>query len=55
MTEADKGMLNTGLEPYPPDHFAEAIANSGETEFMVLSRGGMEEMFCGKAVRKAQR
>jgi hypothetical protein len=40
MREADKGMLNLGLEPYPPDQFAEAIANSGETEFMVFEQRG---------------
>jgi hypothetical protein len=40
MTEADKGMLNTGLEPFPPDQFADAIANSGETEFMVFEQRG---------------
>jgi ribonuclease HI len=40
MREADKGMLSLGLEPYPPDQFAEAIANSGETEFMVFEQRG---------------
>jgi hypothetical protein len=40
MREADKGMLNTGLEQYPPGQFAEAIANSGETEFMVFEQRG---------------
>jgi hypothetical protein len=40
MREADKGMLNLGLEPYPPDQFADAIANSGETEFMVFEQRG---------------
>jgi hypothetical protein len=43
MTEADKGMLTTGLEPYPPDFFAEAVANSGETEFMVFEQRGSGE------------
>jgi hypothetical protein len=43
MSEADKGMLTTGLEPYPPDNFAEAIANSGETEFMVFEQRGSGE------------
>jgi hypothetical protein len=40
MREADKGMLNLGLEPYPPDQFADAIVNSGETEFMVFEQRG---------------
>jgi hypothetical protein len=40
MREADKAMLGLGLEPYPPDHFSEAIANSGETEFMVFEQRG---------------
>jgi hypothetical protein len=40
MREADKGMLNLGLEPYPPGQFADAIADSGETEFMVFEQRG---------------
>jgi hypothetical protein len=40
MTEADKGMLNLGLEPYPWYQFAEAIENTGETEFMVFEQRG---------------
>jgi hypothetical protein len=40
MREADKGMLNLGLEPFPPDQFEEAIASSGETEFMVFEQRG---------------
>jgi hypothetical protein len=40
MTEADKGMLNLDLEPYPAEQFAEAIANSGETQFMLFEQRG---------------
>jgi hypothetical protein len=40
MREADKGMLNLGLEPFPPSQFAEAIERSGETEFMVFEQRG---------------
>jgi hypothetical protein len=40
MREADKGMLNLGLEPYPSGQFAEAIERSGETEFMVFEQRG---------------
>jgi hypothetical protein len=40
MKEADKGMLNLGLEPYPWEQFAEAIERSGETEFQVIEQRG---------------
>jgi hypothetical protein len=43
MKEADKGMLNLGLEPYPGEHFAEAIAHTGETQFMVFEQNGNGE------------
>jgi hypothetical protein len=40
MREADKGMLNLGLEPYPRDQFAEAVERLGETEFQVFEQRG---------------
>jgi hypothetical protein len=40
MTEADKGMLNFGLEPYPWNQFAEVIEMTGETEFMIFEQRG---------------
>jgi hypothetical protein len=40
MTEADKGMLSLGLEPYPWNQFAEVIEMTGETEFMVFEQRG---------------
>jgi hypothetical protein len=38
MKEADKGMLSLGLEPYPAEHFAEAMAHTGETQSMVFEQ-----------------
>jgi hypothetical protein len=40
MTEADKGMLSLGLEPYPWNQFAEVIERTGESEFMVFEQRG---------------
>jgi hypothetical protein len=43
MKEADKGMLNTGLEPVQSEHFAEAMVHAGETQFMVFEQSGSGE------------